>query len=85
MLPPFNLQQVDLIVSLSQRAAEEASSKCQKQLPHLYNQRRTLLANRKKRLAFEARQKDELRKLYRSLGLVQPVEDQITNSGTCWD
>ena len=70
-----DLYKVHLIVSLSERVFEETYSKCQEQLPRLYNQRQLLLANRQKRLAREARQREELRELYLSLGLVQPVEN----------
>lgn len=73
MSDSYDLQTVNLIVDHSQRAAQEASFKCQEQLPRLYNQRQKLLAGREKRLAQEAKQNDELRELYRSLGLVQPV------------
>jgi hypothetical protein len=69
-----DLCNVHLIVSLSERVFEETCSRCQEQLPRLYNQRQLLLANRQKRLAREAKQRDELTKLYRSLGLVQPGE-----------
>ena len=76
MLASYDPQNVNLIVNASKRAHEEACSKCLEQLPRLYNQRQALLANREKRRAFEAKQRDDLRELYTSLGLVQPVEDQ---------
>jgi hypothetical protein len=74
MSTPFDLHTIDLLVSLSHRAAEEIWFNCQDQRLRLYNQRQTLLANRKKRLAREARQNQELRELYSSLGLVKPVD-----------
>ena len=74
MSASHDLCNVHLIVNQSERVVEETRSKCQEQVPRLYNQRQLLLANRHKRLAREAKQRDELRELYRSLGLVQPVE-----------
>jgi hypothetical protein len=70
----FNLHTIDLMVSLSKLAVEESHSKCRQQLQCLYNQRQTLLINRKKRLAREASQNEELRALYSSLGLIERVE-----------
>lgn len=74
MSTSYDLPTVNLLISLSMVAVEENCARCQDQLPRLYNQRQLLLANRTKRLAWEAKQRDELRELYSSLGLVQPVE-----------
>lgn len=74
MLVSCDLQTINLLVSLSKRTVEETCLKCEEQLPRLYNQRRALVAKRKKLLARKAKQNEELRELYRSLGLVQPVE-----------
>jgi hypothetical protein len=70
----FDLRTTHAIVSLSERFFEEIRSKCQVQRLHLHNQRQILFANRTKRLAREAIQKDKLRELYSSLGLAELVE-----------
>jgi hypothetical protein len=67
---------VDSLVSQSMLAVEETRARCQDQLPRLYNQRQVLHANRTRRLAWEAKHLEELRELYRSLGLVQPLDSR---------
>jgi len=73
MSASHDLQTVNSLISLSMYAVEETRSRCQAQLPRLYNQRLALNA---KRLAREAKQKDELRELYSSLRLVTPVDKE---------
>lgn len=74
MSSAYDLHTVQSIVSLSLRFVEEIRSKCLDQRLRLNNQRMRLCANRTKRLAREAKQEDELRELYTSLGLVKRVE-----------
>lgn len=69
-----DLQTIKSLISLSNRAVLETCARCQDQLPRLYNQRQALVANRTKRLAREAKQNEELRELYRSLGQLKPGE-----------
>lgn len=69
MSGPNDLTAIYITISMSRLAVEEAHSKCQSQFVRLYNQRQTLRANRVKRLARQAKQKEELRALYSSLGL----------------
>ena len=69
-----DLPTIDLLVSLSMLAVEETRVRCRDQLAHLHDQRQVLGANRTRRLAWEAKQRDELRELYNSLGLATPVE-----------
>jgi hypothetical protein len=71
MSASYNLHTGHLIVSLSLGVVEEIRSKCQDQRLRLHNQREGMRANRTKRLERQARQKEELRKLSSSLGLVK--------------
>jgi hypothetical protein len=74
MSTSHDLPTVDLLVSLSMLAVEETRARCLDQLPRLHRQRQVLRANRTRRLAWEAKQRDELRELYNSLGPATPVE-----------
>ena len=64
-----DLPTIHMMVSMSRLAVEESSSRCQYQFVRLYNQRQELRARRMKRLARQARQNEELKALYISLGL----------------
>ena len=74
MSASYDLQTINSLINLSIRAVEETCSKCQEQLPRLYNQRQALLAKRMKQRARQEQQKRKLEKLCSSLGLVTPVE-----------
>ena len=74
MSTSYDLDTVQLLVNLSLRFVDEIRSKCKDQRLRLNNQRNRLQANRTKRLAREAKQKEELRELYISLGLGKRVE-----------
>ena len=74
MSASYNLHTVHLIVSMSLGIVEKIRSKCLDQRLRLHNQREGIRANRTKRLERQARQKEELRELYSSLGLVERVE-----------
>lgn len=76
MFESFDLQQVKLLVSLSERAVYDTRSKCHDQLTRLYYQRQELHTNRKKRLAFRSQAKRSVEGMCGSLGVVQPVQDQ---------
>jgi hypothetical protein len=70
MSTSYDLPTITLLVSLSMLAVEETRARCQDQLPRLYNQREVLRANRRRRLEWQAKQRDELRELYTSPGLL---------------
>lgn len=70
MSDPNDLPAVYMMVSMSMLAVEETCSKCQDQFVRLVNQRQALRARRMKGFARQAKQDEELKALYCSLGLI---------------